>query len=101
MTRVVGPHEPGKEAQLRLETVDRQATKSLLGIELITGLPHQIRVQLSAIGHPVLGDLKYGAKAPLPGGNVALFAVSIGFAHPTKQTSMTVEAKPPESWPWP
>jgi len=101
VTRVVGAAETGKNAELNFEVMEKQNGKSLLEIELITGLSHQIRAQLSAMGHPVLGDLKYGAKAPLPGGNIALFAKSITFAHPTKNNAVTVAANPPENWPWP
>jgi 23S rRNA pseudouridine1911/1915/1917 synthase len=101
VTRVVGSGESGKNAELNFTVVEKKSDKTLLEIDLITGLPHQIRVQLSAIGHPILGDLKYGAKAPIPGGNIALYAKSITFVHPTKNSPITVAANPPENWPWP
>jgi 23S rRNA pseudouridine1911/1915/1917 synthase len=100
LTRVVGADEAGKVAELHFEVVEKKSDKSLLEIDLITGLPHQIRAQLSAIGHPVLGDLKYSAKAPIPGGNIALFAKSITFLHPIKNTYVTVVADPQPDWPW-
>ncbi len=51
-----------KEALLEYEVLREKGDKSLLRVRLITGRKHQIRVQLSAIGHPLLGDTKYGAK---------------------------------------
>ncbi len=50
-----------KEAILEYEVLKEKAEKSLLRVRLITGRKHQIRVQLSAMGHPLLGDIKYGA----------------------------------------
>jgi 23S rRNA pseudouridine1911/1915/1917 synthase len=52
---------------------------SELDVMLETGRPHQIRAQLAAIGHPVLGDLRYGAADPLPGANIALWCRLLGF----------------------
>lgn len=53
----------GKEARLGYERLAAADEKSLLRIRLDTGRHHQIRVQLAAIGHPILGDVKYGGTA--------------------------------------
>ncbi len=66
VTKVVPPHLDGKIAKLSYEVVDADNGLSLLSVRLITGLSHQIRVQLSAIGHPIVGDRKYGAKPTSP-----------------------------------
>lgn len=53
---------PGaKEARLSYRILKKQDGKSLLEITLLTGRKHQIRVQLAELGHPLLGDTKYGA----------------------------------------
>ncbi|MBU0648001.1 RluA family pseudouridine synthase [Patescibacteria group bacterium] len=56
---------------------------SLLEVNLITGRPHQIRAQLSYIGHPIIGDVKYGAASFLPDKNIGLIAYHLSFIHPT------------------
>ncbi|MCP4678831.1 MAG: RluA family pseudouridine synthase [Deltaproteobacteria bacterium] len=100
VTRVVGPDKDGKDGELRYYVMESRTGKSLVEVRLITGLPHQIRAQLSAIGHPVLGDRKYGAQRPLPAGNIALFSSSLTFIHPVKNEPMTISAVPPDNWPW-
>ncbi len=100
VTRVVGPNEEGKDGELKYRVVESREGKSLVEVELITGLPHQIRAQLSAIGHPVLGDRKYGADGPLPGGNIALFSRALTFGHPVKKDPVTIVADQPTNWPW-
>jgi 23S rRNA pseudouridine1911/1915/1917 synthase len=58
---------------------------------LDTGLSHQIRVQLSHIGHPIVGDIKYNATQPLPQKNIALMATNIAFQHPTTKEKISLE----------
>lgn len=62
---------------------------SLLEIDLITGRSHQIRAQLSAIGHPIIGDKKYGSNTITPKNNLTLIAYQISFVHPTTQKILT------------
>jgi 23S rRNA pseudouridine1911/1915/1917 synthase len=100
VTRVVGPGDGGKPAKLRYRVLGRDGDKSLVGVELITGLPHQIRAQLSAMGHPIVGDRKYGSRADHPRGTIALYSHSITLAHPVRTEKVTVEAEPPPGWPW-
>ena len=52
--------EKGKQARLIYEVIEEKAGCGLLRIQLLTGRFHQIRAQLSAAGHPLLGDFKYG-----------------------------------------
>ncbi|NLN62279.1 MAG: RluA family pseudouridine synthase [Myxococcales bacterium] len=95
-------HSGGKEARLRYRVLARAAGHSLLEVELLTGLPHQIRAQLAHMGHPILGDAKYGAPGHLAAGPgvIALYAHALSFDHPTQPRRLTVEAPPPPHWPW-
>ena len=74
--------EGSKEAILHYRVLDSKDGRSLLDITLETGRFHQIRAQLAAIGHPVVGDLKYGAEKSLPDGNILLQAVALSFTDP-------------------
>lgn len=68
---------------------------SLLDIHLLTGRKHQIRVQLSEQGHPLVGDKKYG-KGNDPYGTLALHARSLSFTHPVNGRRLTFETAIPE-----
>jgi len=72
----------------------------LLEIELETGRHHQIRCQLSFIGCPIKGDLKYGAKRPNGDGSIALHARSLQLVHPTTKNELTFVAPPPKGNIW-
>lgn len=88
---------PGsKKAVLQYEVVARGERYSLLRVNLLTGRKHQIRVQLSAIGHPIKGDLKYGATRSNPDGSISLNAHRIEFVHPVSKTKVDVTAPMPE-----
>ncbi len=71
---------------------------SLVDIELLTGRSHQIRATMSHLGHPLLGDSKYGDK--LLRGNVCLQSYLIGFYHPTtsEYLEFTIPEKNAEPW---
>ncbi len=74
---------PGfKEAVLRYEVLATGRTRALLRIELLTGRHHQIRAQLSHIGCPLAGDVKYGATSRLRQGGIALFSCRLSLPHP-------------------
>ena len=93
---------PGKDtqhAELEYKTLKNYECTSLLEIKLHTGRFHQIRAQLSFIGHPVLGDKKYGAATPLPERQVALYAHRLIFKHPISKEKICVESPPPPFWP--
>ena len=82
-----------QKAELHFKVLKRFDRYTLLEIDLKTGRHHQIRVQLSAIGHPICGDLKYGAKRSREDGSILLHARSLKFIHPVRQESVYVEAE--------
>ncbi len=73
-----------QEARLTYELIETNGKESLLKINLHTGRKHQIRAQLSAIGYPIVGDVKYGASKPLRDQSIALQSYSLSFEHPVK-----------------
>jgi len=84
-------------ARLRYQVLAREGDHALLEVELETGRKHQIRVQLSKIGHPILGDLKYGSSVKYPAG-IALHAAKLELAHPVRDEVMRFSAPLPASW---
>ncbi len=82
-------------AELSYEVVEVKAGKTLVKIHLKTGRPHQIRAQFSTIGHPLVGDVKYGAKQALPDQSIMLAATSLTFQLPTKDEVKTLEIPVP------
>jgi len=88
----------GKEARLKYTLIQTTERYYLLEIELYTGRHHQIRCQLSHMGCPIKGDLKYGAKRSNPDGGISLLARHIQFIHPVKKTEVDVTAPVPETW---
>ena len=97
----VSVSDSGQEAQTVFRRIARGAEFSLLEAELLTGRTHQIRVHLSHLGHPVLGDDKYGnfelnkrlRKEGLK--RMFLHAASLRFAHPLTGAEMKLEAPLP------
>lgn len=73
---------------------------SLIKIQLQTGRPHQIRVQLSEIGHPLYGDQKYGYSINKPGQQIALWSNKITMIHPVLKNEVSFKCTPPEKPPW-
>lgn len=71
----------GKRAETRYKKIDGTKDLSLLKINLETGRKHQIRVHMQDIGHPIVGDKKYGAGANFMG-RMALHAMVLSFTHP-------------------
>jgi len=69
-------------------------------VKLFTGRSHQIRAQLSSVGSPIKGDLKYGAKRSNPDGSICLHAHRITFEHPVKKEEMTIVAPVPKDAIW-
>ena len=64
-------------------------------------LSHQLRVACASLGTPLLGDLKYGAAAPLEDRSIALHATRLRIPHPTRPGPLEVEAAPPAGhWWW-
>lgn len=85
-----------KLAVLTYRTLAKGDHYSLLEVELLTGRHHQIRCQLAAIGCPIKGDLKYGAKRSNPDGSISLHARQITFVHPVRKEQLTITAPVPE-----
>jgi len=84
-------------AELRYSVEHRLKGASLVRVSLVTGLQNQIRVQLSAIGHPVIGDRKYNPAEKLERRitRVALHAAHLQFIHPRSGDSVCVDCEPP------
>ena len=71
-----------------------------LEIQLHTGRHHQIRAQLSAIGSPIKGDLKYGFDRSNPDGGIHLHARKLSFIHPVTKEITTIIAPTPDEVIW-
>ncbi len=98
--RVPPDHPAGKRAELSYQALaqDAAAGLSLVMVRLKTGRPHQIRIQLSARGFPILGDLRHGATRELDGQNLALHAYLLRLEHPVRREMLTFAAPPPAAW---
>ena len=83
-----------RPSQTGYETVERFSDAALLECRLITGRTHQIRVHLSAVGHPIAGDAMYGMPTPLIV-RQALHAARLTIQHPVTDEPLTLEADPP------
>lgn len=89
-----------KLAVLSYKTLVRGNNYSLLEVNLETGRHHQIRCQLAAIGCPIKGDLKYGAKRSNPDGGISLHARQIAFIHPVSKQPICITAPVPDDSLW-
>ena len=87
-----------KQARLRYRVLSTKGTYTLLEIEPDTGRYHQIRLQLSAIGSPILGDIRYGGKEWERPGAIALHHAQLIFPHPIGGESVTIQAPLPPDW---
>lgn len=94
------PRPGAKEAILSYRLIGSSDRYHLLSVNLETGRKHQIRVQLSAIGCPIRGDLKYGDKRSNPDGSISLQAHAIEFIHPVSQKLISVTAPLPDDNLW-
>jgi len=90
-----------REARLSFDVLGVEQGLSLVKVKLETGRHHQIRVQFAHIGHPILGDLRYGAPEPLPQKQIALFAKELVITHPVRGERLRFESPLPCNWPWP
>ena len=94
-----GDHD-AKRAELSYKVLETNEQISLVDVQLATGRSHQIRVQMSAIGCPVFGDVRYGGDVLLKGANLALWAYRLEFSHPVTRERMVFVAYPKEIKPW-
>lgn len=92
---------PGsKEGRLDYQVIGHIDHYQLLRIELLTGRHHQIRAQLAAIGLPVKGDVKYGARRRNPDRSIHLHAWRLAFQHPISGDRVRLEAPLPDDSVW-
>jgi 23S rRNA pseudouridine1911/1915/1917 synthase len=95
---IVGPTMPGaKEARLAYRRLSVVRGHSLVEVELETGRKHQIRLQFSGRGHPVVGDRKYGSTVSFAQG-IALHARRLAISHPTTGAQLEFDAPLPDAW---
>lgn len=80
-------------AVLRYKTIAQGEKYTLVEIRLLTGRHHQIRCQLSSIGCPIKGDLKYGAARSNPDGSISLLARNLRFEHPVSHEIININAE--------
>ena len=96
----ISPRTGYKEAILIYRLLSSTQNLNLLEVELKTGRHHQIRAQLSRIGCPIRGDLKYGAKRSNEDGGINLHARSIEFVHPVSKEPIKIIAPLPDDNAW-
>ena len=89
-----------KRAVLHYRLAAASQNYNLIEVELKTGRHHQIRCQLSSIGCPIKGDLKYGAQRSNPDGSISLHARYIEFIHPVSKELIAVTAPLPGDRLW-
>jgi len=89
-----------KIAKLHYSLISKIENYGLLEIELETGRHHQIRSQLSAIGSPIKGDLKYGFNRSNPDGSIHLHSRYLSLTHPTTKEQLTFSAPVPNEAVW-
>lgn len=89
-----------QKAILKYKVIGKSDNYYLLEINLLTGRKHQIRVQLSAIGCPIKGDLKYGSKRSNNDGSISLLARKIEFIHPVSKNKICITAPVPNDNLW-
>lgn len=98
ISKVVGSGVEGaKYAELSYITIDRREGASLLEVDLLTGRPHQIRVQFAYAGAPLAGDVKYGNGGL---GGLGLWSCTLAFIHPTRSERMEFYCPPPVEYPF-
>ena len=89
-----------KRAVLSYKVIAQSERYMLLAINLETGRHHQIRCQLAAMGCPIKGDLKYGAKRSNPDGGISLHARKVEFIHPVSKQPICITAPVPDDVLW-
>ena len=87
-----------KYAELEFTVKEIIGDNTLIEVDLKTGRQHQIRAQLSQIGHPIVGDIKYGAPAAYEDWHIALWGFQLKVMHPTKKEPLEISELPPENW---
>jgi 23S rRNA pseudouridine1911/1915/1917 synthase len=101
IVKIVPMSENGaKKAELVYNYLEDNGKESLLEVKILTGRSHQIRLQLSNVGHSLVGDVKYGKEKGRTS-NLGLWAGKLSFVHPTTKEKMVFIASPDQSVsPW-
>ena len=94
---VVTTKDKGKEAILKYQVLQEKDNYSLVDINLITGRHHQIRVQFSSRGYPLVGDQRYGKR---DNQQIALCSYSLSFIHPTTKEELIFNRYPDKNNIW-
>ena len=89
-----------KQAILKYKTIGQTEHYTLLEVNLLTGRHHQIRCQLAAMGCPIKGDLKYGARRYNPDGSISLLSHKVEFIHPVSKQKIVVVSPLPTEKVW-
>ena len=89
-----------QRAELQYDVIAKSDRYFLLEIDLLTGRHHQIRSQLSKIGSPIKGDLKYGYERSNEDASISLHARKVEFLHPSKKEPLTIIAPVPDDKLW-
>ena len=89
-----------KKAMLDYRVIGYSDNYTLIEVHLLTGRHHQIRCQLAAMGCPIKGDLKYGAKRSNPDGSISLMSRHIEFVHPVSKENISLSAPLPDNSLW-
>ncbi|WP_119327354.1 RluA family pseudouridine synthase [Companilactobacillus musae] len=89
-------YDTGKESKTLYETVEKYSNASLLKLKLLTGRTHQIRVHLTAIGHPIIGDDMYSGKVDRRMSRQALHCYQLNIVHPVTKQLLKLKAPLPE-----
>ena len=89
-----------KFAQLNLKRIKEFEKYCLLEIELLSGRHHQIRAQLSSLGFPIQGDVKYGAQRANKDKSISLHSKSLSFSHPITKEKLNFGTIPKNTGIW-
>ncbi len=92
--------EGARSAVTEWRALERRGDLTLFELKPRTGRPHQLRVACKSLGAPLAGDLKYGAREPLPDKSIALHAARLAFDHPTREERLEFKASPPDAEIW-
>jgi len=95
--KVVVDREAGKPARSRYRVVREWRATALVEVELETGRTHQIRAHLAWLGHPIVGDARYGGRH-VRGGRIFLHASRVAFVHPLTGREVVAESPVPEEF---
>lgn len=93
-------HPGARRAVTRWRVLKERSGRFLVELEPATGRSHQLRVAMASLGSPLEGDLRYGARAPLPDRSIALHALSLDLDHPVGGERLQFQAAPPQTPVW-